>query len=511
MIKHLYKTKRMQTTFRYTYEVGASLDPLTREIISLIINNPSVQLKTLLQDIGLLGDLATFVERKFTTVMKGFNRNTTFNSYKNKEFLKRVYEEEAMIELEEQKFILDVYEDLGVIKVNGDWITMPDNLRRFVSQHLQSEDGVKRLKNVSEGYPDGKVEFIEVEIDFKYQGQIKIDGTMVEVKHEAYNQVARQLKKTAFNDKKLNEPVIEEGDINCQVLTKDALKKIFEEQVLYNGWKTDAKDGVITISIDDNHFKSTHLIVWNGTPLFYEKIWQEKEEISVEYKDRIMEAASLNIKLVDSLTNSLILDLINKYAKNNLNMINNIVNRKPLIFEDINIAKKIMELNDGKTFNFNVAEESIIRILQNLPIEIKKMFMKSLNKSAITSIEDQWVIKFILENELSDSLLPRQIKKYESWSKKQDDMLNKYLEIITKIIETGINNEKLELLSSAELNKLKINKQFKKWINRNIENPKGKAFKRIIQPPAITKAKECLVIANKWAKLTERLSAQNNI
>ncbi len=507
MIKHLYKTKRMQTTFKYSYEVGASLDPLTREVISLIINNPSIQLKTLLQDIGLNGDLATFVERKFTTVMKGFNRNTTFNSYKNKDFLKRVYEEEAMIELEEQKFVLDVYEDLGVIKVNKDWITMPDNLRRFVSQHLQSEGGVKRLKNVSEGYPDGKVEQIEVEIDFKYNGQIKIDGTMIEVKHEAYNQVARQLKKTAFHEKEFNEPQVEESEIICQVLTKDALKKIFEEQVLYNGWKTGSKDGVITISIKDNHFKSTHLMVWNKTPLFYEKVWQEKEIISNEYKSRILEAASLNIKLVDSLTNSLILDLINEYARTDINLINKIVNRKPLVFEDIAIAKVIMELDDLKTYDFKVAEESIIKILQNLPSEIKRMFMRSLNKSVITSIEDQWIIKFIIENDLSDSLLTKQIQKYETWSKRQDDMMDKYLEIISKIIETGINNEKLELLSTKELNKLKINKQFKKWINRNIENPKGEAFKRIIQSPAITKARECLIIANKWKELAQKFEA----
>ncbi|TCG11839.1 hypothetical protein [Mycoplasma todarodis] len=506
MIKYLYKTKRMQTTFNYTYEIGSSLDPLTRNVLDLIINKPTIQLKTLLEEVGLIGDLATFVERRFSSVMKGFNRNTTFNSYKNKEFLKRVFEEEAMIELEDQKFVMDVYEDLGVIRVNGDLITMPDNLRRFVSQHLQTNVGVKGLKNVSEGYPEGKVEFINVGIDFKFNGQIEIDGVMIEVKHEAYNQIARQLKKTAFNAKEFDEPQVNDETIDCKVLTKEALKQIFEEEVLYNGWKEGAKDGVITISTKDKHFKSTHLLVWNKTPLFYEKVWQEKEIITNEYKDRILEAAFLNNKLVDSLTNSLVLDLINKYAGKNINMINNIVNRRPLVFEDIEIAKAIFALDDKKSFNFTVGEENIIRILQNLPAEIKKMFMSSLNKNVITSIEDQWIIKFIIENHLSKSLLPKQIKKYESWSKRQDDMLDKYFEIIRKITETGINNEKLELLSSKELNKLKINKQFKKWINRNIENPKGEAFKRIIQPPAITKAKECLVIANKWVKFIDEIS-----
>ncbi|NQZ28824.1 MAG: hypothetical protein HRT98_00330 [Mycoplasmatales bacterium] len=504
MIKYLYKTKRMQTTFNYTYEIGASLDPLTREVIALIMKQPNVQLKTLLEEVGLIGDLATFVERRFSSMIKGFNRNTTFNSYKNKDFLKRVFEEEAMIELEDQKFVMDVYEDLGVIRVNGDLITMPDNLRRFVSQHLQGDGGVKRLKNVSEGYPEGKVEFINVRIGFRFNGQIEIDGVMIETKHEAYNQIARQLKKTAFDAKEFNEPQVSEENIDCKVLTKEALKEIFAEEVLYNGWKEGAKDGVITISTKDKHFKSTHLLVWDKTPLFYEKIWQEKEIITNEYKDRILEAAFLNNKLVDSLTNSLILDLINKYASKNLNMINNIVNRRPLIFENIEISKVIFALNDNKTFNFTIGEENIIRILQNLPTEIKRMFMSSLNKNVITSIEDQWIIKFILENNLSEALLPQQIKKYESWSRRQDDMLNKYFDIIKKITETGINNEKLELLSPKDLNKLKINKQFKKWINRNVENPKGESFKRIIQPPAITKARECLIIANRWKDFSEK-------
>ncbi|CAM9110509.1 hypothetical protein MYMA111404_01395 [Mycoplasma marinum] len=502
MIKHLYKTKKEQKTFKYTYEIGTTLDPLAREVIALVMKNPATQLKKLLNDVGLMGDLESFVERRFKMMFKDFTKNTTLQSYKNKDLIRRVYEEEAMIELEGESITIDVYEDLKVVNIGDKLIEMPKNLNNFVSEYLTNSNGVKRLKNVSETHSIAKIDHLNIEMSFEYNGKIIIDNSELNVPKSAYRQIERQMKGVAFALREFNENDVINEALRCELVTVENLKEIFASNSLYNGWKNNAENGIISISVEGYNFISYHLFVWNGIPLFYKKTMTEEQIIEAGYKEMILYSVSKKNKLVRFLSDSLIIELIDKYGQDNVTLINNIVSKKPEMLENMDIANRIKESKNLKKFKFVIDVENILRVLQKLPKDFKIMLMNALDKESILQINDQWLIKFLIENKLSNSLSPKQIKKYNAWSERQDDLLRKYHGAIRNITSSGIHKN-IDILSAKELSKIKANKQFRKWLIRNVENPKGESFKRIIEPAAVSKARKCWEITHEWMRLVQ--------